>query len=1175
MSKFLETSQYLKELNTLWDKHAVHIGKANASLNTMLKTASKIPSSYISTMKKLADSQDNLVKSSSKLHEGTEKAYERQRLAEIKLQQAREKAFDNFEKQLKKQADAIDKQTAKELNSNETRLKSEQKLNQQRDEALKKHNALVKVSTDLEERKQVVLNKTYNSTKEIDKITAKQIELNSRIKESSEALMKLDTALHKVGSSSKIPGADVKINASRVDVKQAEAAAKAQAAAARETELQNIALRKQALIAAKLAEPYNKLKAAHNEATRTLRNLLASEVASNSEIRIAQKEFDILSRKIQKADNAVGRLSSHQQSLSKLSQGVGSLMSAFGISTGIFLAVDIVKNIYDTTKQLESMNLALKMVSDTGAKYAENIAFINTISERWGLEIMSTTEQFTKFYADAKGKLSEVEIQEVYEGIAKAGSIMGLSLEKQQSAFTAFQQMLSKGTIQAQELKLQLGDALPGSIKVATAAYQKLHPELKVTEALLYKHMEQGKLISSEMIPEMVKGYQKLYGIENTQGIETLMAAQNRLKNSWTDLVKSMNESETGGISKFFGFIATGLSNGLKLLTRYNTEWETLNGRAKSRGSQFAVDNYNTDGQSDAMLKANKDKIYAEAQRVSAKIVELNKQFKQEGFFSEINPFSNTGKDIEELNRELGQLEGAMKKINTQLRKDTVAKQVVDPNDDKAAKAAKAAEKAREAKAKTYAKIVEKETRDEYNAGLSILNNEKFILEQRLLLKDNNYSENIRIATEIGIKEQEIAKYVYDEEIRLSKGSNDKKIIADNKYYQEKIKLAKDFINKLNAVEYKPQYKDKGKVADEETYGSGVFETKPDTYKNMTDLWDAQQKKKDEIAAKEKERLLAMRDVLNDIFKEFGEATGFEKTMEMFSKVGRNGKTFWENLTGGKEGEIDLKEGLTAGLTITQDVGNAIFNKEQERIRDRMSLLDAQKEEAIKNAGDSASAKAAIEEEYEKKAKELRKREAIAKKKQAMFNIGLDTAQAIMGLWVKPGFPAAIPLAAAVGALGIAQMVVASSKSIPSYYVGTDNAQAGFANTDEFGAELHLDKEGNIKDFGSNSGPRIKYLESGDKIIPAAKTADILKANDFSSLDAILSLNNILYNNDKNIKLDTSGIISSIDSLKQTIVNKETSEEHYDVRGWTKYTRNNGVAVENKNNRIRFKKSIL
>jgi len=47
MSRFLETSQYLRDLNALWDDHAMHISKANTQLDNLLKTANKLPSTYI------------------------------------------------------------------------------------------------------------------------------------------------------------------------------------------------------------------------------------------------------------------------------------------------------------------------------------------------------------------------------------------------------------------------------------------------------------------------------------------------------------------------------------------------------------------------------------------------------------------------------------------------------------------------------------------------------------------------------------------------------------------------------------------------------------------------------------------------------------------------------------------------------------------------------------------------------------------------------------------------------------------------------------------------------------------------------------------------------------------------------------------------------------------------
>jgi tape measure domain-containing protein len=1176
MTKFLETARFIKELNALWDEHAAHIATANAGLSSTLKTASRIPSEYLENLKKISSLQDKISKSTVKLAQTSETAYEKMRLSEIKLQLAREKSFDKYDIKLKRETAAKEKELAKYLNSNEAKINSEQKLTAERDKAFSKFQSIQKESIALEERKQTVMNKPYNSAKELDKISAKQDLLKLKSNQAAEALMALDKALHKVGSSSSLPGASTRINVSNVNAKQAAAAAKEQERLAREAARANDALARQAAIAARMAEPYNRLKAAHTAAEKTLRNLIASETASNREIRAAQKEFDILSQKIQRADNAVGRLSSHQQSLGKLSRGIGSLMGAFGISTGLYLGANIIKDIYSTSKELQSLDLALSMVSGSVKEFNDNSQFIQSVANKWGLEIKSLTQTYTQFYTASKGLLSNEDIKTTFEGIAKAGSIMGLSLEKQQSAFYAFDQMMSKGTVTAEELKKQLGNAMPGAIKAAAMAYMDLHPQIKTiqeAEKELYAQMKKGAIDSATYVPLIVKNFQKLYGIEALEQVDTMQAAQNRLSNSWTELVRSMNESKSGGLSVFLNAMIGGLSNGLNLLVRFNTEWNTLFKKSRAKGQEVGSDFYNVNV-SREKLEADRITLMKEAERLARMINITKGKLDKEGFFSEINPFLNRGNDIEKSMGELGQLEGAIRKINNALNpkaKKAVAAGVTEETEAQAAKRiAKSI-----ADAKRQAKEIEELNKERYQLELSNLNTQKYELEELSKLKQNSYSENIALAFKIGLKEQEIAKLVHDEEVRLAGSSKEKKQIADNEYYIKKLELAKDYIKRIEAVEFKPQYKDKNKVADEETYGSGVFETSESTLGTMTDMWKKQQDEKDKVAKQEEDRMRNLRQVYNDIFSEFGKATGFEKSMDMFAKVGRNGKTFWENLIGGKDGQMELKDGLLAGLTITQDVGNKIAEASERRFSKLSDTLEAQKEAALVFAGDSSAAKLRIEEEYNAKSKELAKKQAIAKKKQAMFNIAMDLAQALISLWVNPGFPAAIPMSIAVGALGAIQLGVAAATPLPSYYVGTNNAKEGYANTDERGAELHLDKNNRIKDFGSNKGARVKYLSEGDKIIPASKTSDILKGVDFSSLDDILSLNNILYSDNKNNQLDTTGIISSIQTLNQTILNKEVSEEHYDERGWIKFKKLNGQKLEEKNNRIRFKKSVL
>lgn len=306
----------------------------------------------------------------------------------------------------------------------------------------------------------------------------------------------------------------------------------------------------------KLNDAYGQLTTKRNEAARALQNSIIETGKSSKATQQLQKDFDILNKKVGQADNAIGKMSQANNGLKALTSSVSNLMGAFGISMGIGLVVDIGKNIYETTKQLQSLDLALKMVSGTQEEYASNQAFITNISEKWGLEIKDTTEQFTQFYTAAKGLMSESQIKETFEGIAKAGALMGLSVDKQQAAFYALEQMMSKGTVTSEELKKQLGNAMPGAMKAAGMAYMELHPKIKTiqeAEQALMSEMKKGAIDSATYVPLIVKNLNKLYGTDMVDKVDTLAAAQNRLSNSWTELIRRV----TGGKSIFSSIISS------------------------------------------------------------------------------------------------------------------------------------------------------------------------------------------------------------------------------------------------------------------------------------------------------------------------------------------------------------------------------------------------------------------------------------------------------------------------------------------------------------------------------------------------------------------------------------------------------------------------------------------
>lgn len=161
---------------------------------------------------------------------------------------------------------------------------------------------------------------------------------------------------------------------------------------------------------------------------------------------------------------------------------------------------------------------------------------------------------------------------------------------------------------------------------------------------------------------------------------------------------------------------------------------------------------------------------------------------------------------------------------------------------------------------------------------------------------------------------------------------------------------------------------------------------------------------------------------------------------------------------------------------------------------------------------------------FEADERRIRTERARQERKNTLIQIGVDSSVAAVKAYFSqliPGDPTSIiraKIAAGIAlGFGALQAAFVASQPLPKFSTGTMNAPEGLAYTDEKGAELHTDKKGNIKDFGSSKGTRIKYLEEGDKIYTASKTKEILSNLTSSELqNAIFNLN--MRSNDEILK---------------------------------------------------------
>ena len=206
-----------------------------------------------------------------------------------------------------------------------------------------------------------------------------------------------------------------------------------------------------------------------------------------------------------------------------------------------------------------------------------------------------------------------------------------------------------------------------------------------------------------------------------------------------------------------------------------------------------------------------------------------------------------------------------------------------------------------------------------------------------------------------------------------------------------------------------------------------------------------------------------------------------------------------------------------------QEANQEAADAEQKRISELVEkkVITEEEGEARKRAAEAKSAKKT--EELEKKKAKLKQQQAIWDKANSAAQCAISTALGIMQLWVHPGFPAAIPMAAVVGALGALQLATILATPLPKYAKGTKSHKGGPAVVGDGGEPELVTFSG--KSWITPDTPTIVDLPAGAAVIPHISGVDeslvsiptssndsntpVIINNDYSRLEA--KMDNFIY----------------------------------------------------------------
>lgn len=343
------------------------------------------------------------------------------------------------------------------------------------------------------------------------------------------------------------------------------------------------------------------------------------------------------------------------------------------------------------------------------------------------------------------------------------------------------------------------------------------------------------------------------------------------------------------------------------------------------------------------------------------------------------------------------------------------------------------------------------------------------------------------------------AKAYQDEIDKLSALTDEYNIFAAVLRVTEQKKSGKaiqDYINLLNKLaEAESAYQDENKrliqtqsktkteigKEDKKRVEDQIKLEKDESTKNLSNwekTWTQQQKWNEEYQKDVQDSAKKQEEMNKEIAK------NNEETQRSIIEQDKN---TWEKK---KENIEKEKEAIQEINKLKSDFANESFNLVKTLSDGEIATLEEKRDKEIAAAGDNANKKEQIENKYARKIADIKKRQAIVDKAQSLFNIYLNTSQAVTKALASAPPPYNAVLAAWVKALGLLQAAVVIAQPIPKFFKGVTNFEGGLAWTGEKGVELGETKEGNM--FLTPDQATLMALPRGTNIYTHERTVEMM-----------------------------------------------------------------------------------
>ncbi len=241
-----------------------------------------------------------------------------------------------------------------------------------------------------------------------------------------------------------------------------------------------------------------------------------------------------------------------------------------------YRAFNVGKELINASLDMERITMSMKAVAGNTTLAAKEIQFLREESNRLGLNVKDATTEYIKFAAAAKNTSIEgEETRKIFSGMSEAITALKLTSMDANLIYMAMTQMISKGIVSMEELRRQMGERLPGAIRMAAEG-------MGISTKTLIANIESGKVMATDLLPKLAEQLHKTYGKAALEAAQGGQAAINRFNNALFETKSALGDSLMPAFTDILNVIKEGLPyvsafvGGIKIISVEIASWHMM-----------------------------------------------------------------------------------------------------------------------------------------------------------------------------------------------------------------------------------------------------------------------------------------------------------------------------------------------------------------------------------------------------------------------------------------------------------------------------------------------------------------------------------------------------------------------------------------------------------------------